>query len=158
VKDSLQNIAAKSLSNLIPPDFCLCVPKSQNAPNHHHHHHLLLLLQILVLGMTTKNLSPTEFLHTFVCVFLNHKMLQIFFICFYFVGPHIEQRWKCSESFTFITLKSSGLFWGVGYPRKNLPIQSFFQISLPSHSCLPSHHCQYSVAPRSLILSTCEWN
>jgi len=31
----------------------------KNAPNHHH---LLLLLQILVLGMTTKNLSPTEFL------------------------------------------------------------------------------------------------
>jgi hypothetical protein len=91
-------------------------------------------------------------------VFLNHKMLQIFFICFYFVGPHIEQRWRCSGSFIFITLKSSGLFWGVGYPRKNLPIQSFFQIYLPSHSCLLSHHCQYSVAPGSLILSTCKWN
>jgi hypothetical protein len=75
-------------------------------------------------------------------VFLNHKMLQIFFICFYFVGPHIEQRWRCYESFIFITLKSSGLFWVVGYPKKNLPIQSFFQISLSSHSCLPSHHCQ----------------
>jgi len=47
-----------------------------------------------------------------ICVFLNHKMLQIFFIWFYFVGPHIEQRWRCFESFTFITLKSSSLFWG----------------------------------------------
>jgi hypothetical protein len=49
-------------------------------------------------------------------VFLNHKMLQIFFICFYFVGPHIEQRWRCFESFTFITFKSSGLFWGDSHP------------------------------------------
>jgi hypothetical protein len=102
----------KSLFDPIPSNFCFYVPKSQNAPNHHHPH---LLLQILVLGMTTKNLSPTEFLQTFVCVFLNHKMLQIFFICFYFVGSHIEQRWRCSESFTFIILKSSGLFWGVGW-------------------------------------------
>jgi len=155
VKGSLQNTVAKSLFDPIPPDFCFCVLESQNAPNHHH---LLLLLHILVLGMTTKNLSPTEFLHTFVGVFLNHKILQIYFICFYFVGPHIEQWWRCSKSFTFITLKSSGLFWGVGYPRKNLPIQSFFQISLPSHSCLLFHHCQYSVAPGSLILSTCKWN
>jgi hypothetical protein len=104
----------KSLFDPIPPDFYLCVPESQNAPNHHHHHHHLLLLQILVLGMTTKSFSLTKFLETFVCVFLNHKMLQIFFICFYFVGPHIEQRWRCFESFTFIILKNSGLFWGVG--------------------------------------------
>ncbi len=103
----------KSLSNRIPPDFCLCVLESQNAPNHHHHR-LLLPPQILVLGMTTKNLSPTEFLQTFVYVFLNHKMFQIFFICFYFVGPHIKQRWRCFESFTFIILKSFGLFWGAG--------------------------------------------
>jgi hypothetical protein len=60
-------------------------------------------------------------------VFLNHKMLQIFFICFYFVGPHIEQRWRCFESFTFIILKNSGLFWGVGlgwafnFPRVSIP-------------------------------------
>jgi hypothetical protein len=103
----------KSFSNPIPPDFYFCVLESQNTPNHHHHH-LLLLLQILVLGMTTKNLSPTVFLQTFVCVFLNHKMLQIFFIYFYFVGPHIEQWWRCFESFTFITLKNFGLFWGRG--------------------------------------------
>jgi hypothetical protein len=51
----------KSLSHPIPPDFCFYVPKSQNAPNDH-----FLLLQILVLGMTTKNLFPTEFLQTFV--------------------------------------------------------------------------------------------
>jgi hypothetical protein len=81
----------KSLSDPIPPDFCFCVPESQNAPNHHHHHHhLLLLLQILVLGMTTKNLSPTQFLQTSVCVFLNHKMLQIFF--FFFPIPLVEIR------------------------------------------------------------------
>jgi hypothetical protein len=47
----------KSLSDPIPLDFYFYVPESQNAPNHHH-----LLLQIMVLGMTTKNRSPTEFL------------------------------------------------------------------------------------------------
>jgi hypothetical protein len=121
----------KSLFGPIPPDFCFYVPESQNAPNHH----LLLLLQILVLGMTTKNLSPTKFLQTFVCVFLNHKMLQIFFICFYFVGPHIEQRWKCSEAFTFITFKSSSLFWGQG--RSEL---STFQESLATCYSSPPPH------------------
>jgi len=64
VKGNLQNTAAKSLFDPIPPDFCFYVPESQNVPNHHHHHHhLFFLFQILVLGMTT------NFLLTFnLCV------------------------------------------------------------------------------------------
>ncbi len=61
-------VACKILLQTLSPTqfhqtFIFVFLNHKNVPNHHHHHLLfLLLLQILVLGMTTKNLSPTEFL------------------------------------------------------------------------------------------------